>query len=376
MSSKKLLIVTNVDWFFISHRLVLAEEAVKAGWEVFVACEDTGRGSEIAIGGIKFIDFPLSRSGTNIIEEFKLYKRFIALYKAIKPDVVHHVTIKPVVYGTLAAQSAGIKGIINAVSGMGYLFTEGKIGLMQKAILYLMKLGVRKGNVSYIFQNRDDFSVLERFKITKFTKSVTIIKGSGVDLEKFAYSQPLILDRIKILFASRMLWDKGVKELRLASEILKNKYENKIQFILIGKADDDNRSAVSASYIYEWADGDYVIWKGHVDNVLDEYRRSDIVILPSYREGLPKNLIEACAVGRAIVTTDAIGCRDCVDNGINGVKVPVGDGLKLAEAIEELVNSRDQILSMGLASRKKAELEFDIKEVISKHLHIYNSSLA
>jgi len=371
----KLLIITNVDWFLISHRLVLAKAAINAGWEVYVACEDTGRGREIAVDGIKFINFPLSRSGTNPINEYKLYKRFVKLYKEIQPDVVHQITIKPVVYGSLAAQRVRIKGVVNAISGMGYMFTEGKIGLFQRLILFLMKKGSNKQNVSFIFQNRDDQSVLERHNILNQVNSVNLIKGSGIDLEKFQKSPQKINNRIKILFASRMLWDKGIKELQEATKILKHKYSSLIQFVLVGKADDENRSSVSAAYLNEWADGDYVVWKGHVENVRDEYIDSNIVVLPSYREGLPKNLIEACAVGRPIVTTDAIGCKDCVDEGVNGYKVPVKDGLALADAIEKLINNRDLMVRMGSESRLKAEREFDLKDVVSNHLRIYKEHL-
>lgn len=372
---KTLLIITNVDWFLISHRLVLAIAASKENWKVFVACEDTGRSKEIEKDGITFINFPLSRSGTNLIEEFKLYRRFIKLYKEIKPDVVHQITIKPVVYGSLAAQKVGIKRVVNAISGMGYMFTEGKIGTIQKLILFLMKKGANKPNVSFIFQNLEDLEVLKRNNILEKCRSINLIKGSGIDLNKFSFRHQNFDKKLKILFASRMLWDKGVKELREATEILKEQFSSKIEFILIGKADDDNRTSVSASYLEDWADGEYVIWKGHVENVIEEYTNSNIVILPSYREGLPKNLIEACAIGRPIITTDAIGCRDCVDEGVNGLKVPIKDSLSLANAIKKLVQDKDKIIEMGIKSRAKAENEFDVQEVISKHLTIYKEGI-
>lgn len=372
MLNKKLLIVTNVDWFLISHRLVLARAAVKAGWQVYVACEDTGRGNEIAVDGITFVNFPLSRSGTNPIDEYRLYKRFLKLYRTINPDVVHHITIKPVVYGSLAAQRVGLKGIVNAISGLGYMFVSGKVGVFQKIILFLMRKGARKSKVAFIFQNFEDRDVLAKYKVSEKARSLNLIKGSGIDLEKFSYAETSYTGKIKILFASRMLWDKGVQELREATDLLKERYNEKIQFVLIGRADDENRASVPVEYLNNWSDGRYVIWKGHVDDVLEEYKSSQIVVLPSYREGLPKNLIEACAVGRPIITTEAIGCKDCVDQGVNGLKVPVGDSLALANAIEELIGDADRMERMGRASRHKAELEFDIKDVIRKHLNIYN----
>jgi glycosyltransferase involved in cell wall biosynthesis len=352
---------------------VLAKAAVKDGWKVYVACEDTGRGSEISVEGIQFIDFPFSRSGTNPISEFKLYKRIRKLYSEIKPDVVHQITIKPVVYGSLAAQKEGVPGIVNAISGMGYMFTEGKFGFLQRFILSLMRKGANK-KVSFIFQNQDDKETLQRFGVLEDCLSVNIVKGSGIDLNYFKYSPPHDTgERIKILFPSRMLWDKGVRELRSATEILKERYKNSLQFVLVGRCDNNNKSSVSESYMHEWEDGEYVVWKGHVNNMVDEYTNAHIVILPSYREGLPKSLIEACAIGRPIVTTDSIGCKDCVDEGINGMKVPVKNSIKLADALEKLINDNTLMVTMGINGRLKAEKEFDVADVIKKHLEIYNS---
>lgn len=371
---KKLLIVTNVDWFLISHRLVLAKAAKEAGWEVYVACEDTGRGREISVEGINFIDFPLSRSGTNPIQELRLYKRLKELYLKIMPDVVHQITIKPVVYGSIAAKKVGVRGVVNAISGMGYMFTEGKIGVLQKVILKLMRIGGNRKNVSFIFQNNDDKATLEYFNILKYCKSVNLIKGSGIDLQYFRFkSLPSRDSNIRILFPSRMLWDKGVRELREASDILKEKYNGKIQFILVGMAGDNNKSAVSKDYLNEWQDGQYVIWKGHVEDMKAEYENAHIVVLPSYREGLPKTLIEACAIGRPIITTDAIGCKDCVDEGVNGLKIEAKNSKALAGAIEKLINDPSLMEMMGMNGRTKAEREFNIEDVINRHLEIYNS---
>lgn len=372
--NKTLLIVTNVDWFLISHRLVLAKAAIRDGWNVFVACEDTGRSHEIEVEGIKFINFPLSRSGTNPFKEYKLYKRFEKLYKEVNPDIVHQITVKPVVYGSIAAQKVGVRGVVNAISGMGYMFTDSKIGLFQRIILYLMRKGSNKRNVSYIFQNEEDMAVLDRFNITQRCKTINLIKGSGIDLDEYNFRPlPPIDEKIKILFPSRMLWDKGVKELKEATAILRDKYYDKVQFILVGMSDDNNKSAVSSDFLNDWEDGNYVIWKGYSKNMIEMFSDSHIVILPSYREGLPKTLIEACAIGRPIITTDAIGCKDCVDEGINGFKVSIKNAKELANSIEKFIVNPGLMSIMGVEGRKKAEREFNIKDVIRKHLEIYNS---
>ncbi|MVZ63649.1 glycosyltransferase family 4 protein [Sphingobacterium humi] len=369
---KRLLIVTNVDWFLISHRLVVASHALKNGWEVFVACEDTGRSGEITSQGIHFENLVFSRSGTNLIAEIRSYLKFKNLYRRVKPDVVHHITIKPVIYGTLAARSLGIKGIVNAVSGMGYLFVDGKFGLFQRAVMWLMRKGSNHNSVSYIFQNQDDKEVLRKFGVLERVKSVNLIKGSGVSLDEFKYQLPIKKPKLRILFAGRMLWDKGIRELRIAADILKNDLGKKIEIRMIGKVDLGNKSAVPLEYLNEWVDGEYVQWKGHIDDVYSEYVNADVVILPSYREGLPKNLIEACAVGRPIITTDAVGCKDCVDDGINGIIVPVKDAEQLALAIRNIITTPEKLLNMGMSSRRKAEKDFNVDDVVIKHLEIYN----
>jgi glycosyltransferase involved in cell wall biosynthesis len=367
------LFVTNVDWFFISHRLVIAEEALKSGFEVIVAAEDTGRSQEIREKGIEFINLSISRSGTNPFIEFKTLLIFFKLYLSVKPDIVHHITLKPVIYGSIAAKLLNIKGVVNAISGLGYTFTKGRDSILQKAMLSIMKFGFNRKNLVVIFQNENDQDELKTFGVIDPSNAIVIIKGSGVDIEKYNEFDLPSFDKIKILLPSRMLWDKGVKELREASLILKIKYSDNVQFILSGLADEDNKAGVPASYLKDWEDGTYINWIGYQKNMIEIYKDSHIVVLPSYREGMPKSLLEACAIGRAVVTTNAIGCKECVDEGINGFKVAVYSSIELAVALEKLITNHDLIRQMGHNSRIKAVNEFDVKNVISKHLEIYNS---
>lgn len=368
---KTLLMITNVDWFFISHRLVIAQEAISKGWKVYVAAEDTGRGCEIAVNGITFIDFKFSRSGTNPFEEIETLRNFRKLYKEIKPDVVHHITLKPVIYGSLTAKMLKVKGVVNAVNGLGYNFTSGRQGLVAKVMIRMMRYGFKRDNLTVIFQNGDDEKELATLGVVQPNNNVVRIKGSGVDLKKFKQTELPSFDIIKVLFPTRMLWDKGTKELHDATQLLKEKYKNKVQFILAGMADEDNKAGVPANYLNEWQDGEYVTWIGYQKDMVQVYNDSHIVVLPSYREGMPKTLIEACAVGRAIITTDAIGCRECVDEGVNGLKVPVYSVKELAGALETLFENPEMIKQMGDASRKKAEAEFDVRNVVDKHMEIY-----
>ena len=371
MKKNKILFVVNVDWFFISHRLILAEEALKNGFEVFVAAEDTGRALEIETYGIHFINLSFSRSGTNFMQEVITFIKFFRMYKLIKPDIVHHITLKPVIYGSIAARLLSIKGIVNAVSGLGYNFTGNRVGLVSKIMIKMMRFGFKSKSVSIIFQNQDDFHELAKLGVIYPKNKIFFIKGSGIDLEKFKNSSFPSFDKIKILFPVRMLWDKGVRELYDASTALKYKYKNRVQFILAGMSDEENKAGVPAKFLKSWNDDEYVKWIGYQIDMYSVYADSHIVILPSYREGIPKSLIEACAMGRAIITTDAIGCRECVEEGINGLKVPVKDSQSLANAIERLINSPNEIVEMGSRSRSKAEKEFDINTVIQSHFLIY-----
>uniref|UniRef100_UPI00404B1385 glycosyltransferase family 4 protein n=1 Tax=Flavobacterium sp. TaxID=239 RepID=UPI00404B1385 len=375
MKKIRILFVANVDWFFISHRLVIAEEAQRIGFEVFVAAKDTGRSQEIRVKGIQFINLSISRSGTNPFKEFKTIINLINVYKKINPDIVHHITLKPVIYGSVIAKTLGIRGVVNAIGGLGYNFTSGRQSFVQKVIVYTMRFGFSRKNLIVIFQNKNDQEELTDLGIIMSRNVIVRISGSGVDLEKYHESPFPSFNRIKILLPSRMLWDKGVKELREASNILKEKYRNKVQFILSGLVDEDNKAGVSDSYLKEWHDDNYVKWIGYQKNMVPIYQNSHIVVLPSYREGIPKALIEACAVGRAIITTNAIGCREVVDEGLNGFKVPIASSIDLANALEALINNHDLIKKMGYNSRLKAEKEFDVINVVKKHIKIYNSLL-
>jgi len=371
LTKNRILFVTNVDWFFISHRLVIAEEAQKRGFEVIVAAEDTGRSQEIVDKGLQFINLSFSRSGTNPIKEFNTLMKFFKIYYNLKPEIIHHITLKPVIYGSIIAKLLNIKSVINAVSGLGYNFTEGRINLVSKIMLSLMKYGF-SNNLCIIFQNKDDYKELSDLSVLSPKNKIYFIKGSGVSLQEF-YPTPLpSFNRIKIVLPSRMLWDKGVKEFHGAAGLLRANYFDKIQFVLAGMADEDNKAGVSVNLLKQWEMGDYFKWVGHQKDIFEVYKNSHIVVLPSYREGMPKTLIEACAMGRAIITTEAIGCRECVDEGINGLKVPIKDAQSLAKAIELLVNNPNKIIEMGIASRVKAEKEFDINSVIKTHLEIYN----
>ncbi len=374
LNKKKILFVVNVDWFFISHRLILAEAAIKEGYEVVVACSDSGRKQEIESVGATFVNLNFERSGTNPFKELITLYKFYRLYKNIKPFLIQHITLKPVTYGSLISFFLKIP-TVNSISGLGFNFTEDKKGFSTRLMILLMRLGFKNKKLICIFQNYDDRKVIENRSILKNSDKIVMIKGAGVDLKKFYFSKPTIKDKISIILPARLLWDKGVNEFHDASLILREKYRDKIEFKLIGMADIDNNAGVGEDEVQEWIEKGYFSRINYQIDMVPIYAESDIVVLPSYREGMPKTLLEACSIGRPIVTTNAIGCRECVDEGVNGFKVPVKSAVDLANAIEKLIINEPLRVKMGIASRLKAEREFDEKNVILKHLEIYKSLL-
>ena len=371
-NQKTILFLVNVDWYFISHILLIAKKAIAKGYIVYVACLDTGRSDEIKAIGANFINLPISRSGINPFRELSTLIYIHKIFKKVNPDIVHNISIKAVIYGSLISKLFTSIHLVNAISGLCYNFTKNRKGIIQKLLIQLLRFGFQRKNLTVIFQNEDDELFFKENRIISRNNKILRIKGSGVDLSKFRKTKLPDFDIIKILLPSRMLWDKGVKELRQASEILKPKYKGKIQFILCGFADKDNRAGVPEHYLKDWHDEIYVNWIGYKKDMVEVYNDCHIVVLPSYREGMPKSLIEACAVGRAIITTNAVGCRDCVNEGINGLKVSVYSSRELAMAIEKLILNQAILIKMGLNSRKKAEKEYDVNNVVSKHLKIYD----
>ena len=369
--NKSLLIVINVDWLFLAHRLEIAKGAQRNGFEVTIVAKDTGRKNEIETEGFRFIDLNISRSGVNPFTELKTIFNLYTIYKKTTPTIVYQVTMKPVIYGTLISRLLKIP-TVNAVSGLGYNFTDKRQGVVQKIMIFLMKLGFNKDNNHLVFENKDDYEDLEAFKVLSKKNNFSVIKGIGVNLNNFKFEDVVQKEKLIILFPARMLWDKGVKELVEASKILHKKYAHKIYFKLCGMVDIGNLESISEDYLNTIEVENYLKWYGHQTDMKSIYKSADIVVLPSYREGLPTSLIEACATGRPIVTTNAIGCKDCVDEGLNGYKVPVKSVQELADAIEKLINSPEDRKRMGIYGRQKAEREFDQKEVVKKHIDIYN----
>ncbi|WP_114793139.1 glycosyltransferase family 4 protein [Niabella yanshanensis] len=368
---KKIFYVVNVDWFFISHRLPLAIAMKNKGFDVFLLARDTGRRSEIEECGIHFLNVDFDRAGKNPLKELKVIAHLTNLFAKYQPNIIHNVTIKPVLYGSLAARLNRGKNfkIFNAISGLGYNFINGRNGLVQKILKGLMQLAY-SGNVQFIFQNPDDISL---YKTMGFLDrgNYKLIKGAGVDETIFSYKQPVTTGRIKVVVTARMLYDKGIVEFIDAANLLKINWENKAVFVLAGDIDDHNPSGISESELQRMLIPGYIEWIGHQKDVRPLLEEADIVCLPSYREGLPKSLIEAMAVGRPIVTTNVPGCKECVEHEVNGYLVPAKDHVALAEALGKLLSDKDSREKMGRLSREKMVEELSLKKVISSTFEYY-----
>jgi len=372
--SRKLLFVVNVDWFFMSHRLPIALEAIRQGYEVHIATALTDKLTVLQSHGLVVHPLSLDRSREGLWAIGKTFLQIFNVCKLVKPDVVHFVTIKPVLLGGLAARMARVPAVVSAVSGLGFVFlAEGIMAVIRRWLvknLYRVALG--HSNLRVIFQNSDDLSYLARLvKLPK--KKVSMIRGSGADLSQYCVA-PLPKGAPVVLLPARLLVDKGVREFVQSAKILRQRglSEQDVRFVIVGRPDPANPHSLHQDELARWTkEGIVELW-GHRTDMPQVMAAAKIVVLPSYYgEGLPKVLIEAAACGRVVVTTDHPGCRDAIEPGVTGVLVPVRDAVALANAIHELLSDPAKCAIMGQAGRELAVSAFDERQVVSAHLNIY-----
>lgn len=368
---KKLLFVVNVDWFFLSHRLPIALAAQKLGYEVHVATGITDRIEVLRSYG--FIVHPLSieRSSLGVVGELRTFLEIYQLFKRMRPHLVHLVTIKPVLFGGIAARLAGIPGVVVAISGLGFVFlaqgTKAKVIRFFVSALYRLALG--KKNLRVICQNTNDRDTLRNMAKIPLDK-VVMIPGSGVDLSNYPV-EDLPQGSPVVIMAARLLRDKGVREFVVAAEILKKRGEN-IRFWLVGDPDPGNPATITPHELSMWHAEGNVELLGYRNDIASLFSQASIVVLPSYYgEGLPKVLVEAAACGRAVITTDHPGCRDAIVPDESGILIPVKDSVALADAIQNLLGTPELCHSMGQAGRTLAERKFAIEKIVDSHLKIY-----
>ena len=368
--------VFSIDYQLISHRKAIVQEAVNKGFRVTVVAADTGYRPEIENMGVRFIELPINRVGTNLIEELNTFKFLYKLYKKEKPDLVHHVSAKVVLWGGLAAKLTKVPRVVNAINGLGVFFQNGKIDSLTKRIFVrILNFSHRRDKVVTILQNKDDVEFFVSNNAIPREK-IQMIDGSGIDLNDFQYTEEVVRNPLKLLFTSRMIREKGVMDVIEAAQLLKNTHKDKLCFQLCGLIE-SGPTAISNEDIEARCDGEYIQFLGQRTDVKELLQESAIVLLPSYyREGIPKSLIEAAAIGRPIVTTDSVGCRETVKDGVNGYLIPVKSPKALAEKISLLAADPELRKKMGRESRALAEKRFSLANVISRHFSIYESLLA
>ena len=367
---KKLLMIVNEDRFFLSHRKEIAVAAQETGWNVTIVCKDTGRWQEVKDLGLKVLELPINPTGMNLRQELRTFWFLYTLYIKNKDAVVHHVGLKNILWGGLAAKCACVRGVVNAVSGLGAIFSKGDIGMTARVILAVMRFSNRRRGVKVIFQNNEDRDLFLHHRVVS-EEQTAFIKGSGVDLNEFCYVPEPESETLKVVFTARMVKEKGIIELIEAAESLRPDYEGRVEFWLCGRLA-ANEDAISREELESRCDGQYIKWLGFQKDIRDVLEQCHIMAFPSYyREGVPKSLIDACAIGRPIVTTDSIGCRDVVDDGVNGFLVPIKDSSALAEKLRILIEDKELRIKMGQASRRKAEQEFGLQPVVEKHMKLY-----
>jgi glycosyltransferase involved in cell wall biosynthesis len=371
---KKILFIVNVDWFFVSHRLSIANEAMRKGYEVHIATSVTDKLDLMRENGLIVHNLKLTRGRAYYSFLSELWN-FISIIKAINPDLVHLVTIKPILLGGLAARLAGVPAMVSAVSGLGIVFSSNKLKykFLRRLLYPFFRLVFMHKNQKIIFQNKNDLNSLLSLRLVSQNKS-TIIQGSGVDLEVYKYiPEPKGVPVISL--AARLLIDKGVEVFVDASAILKKRKIN-ARFWLIGEPDSGNINSVSIKKLREWESLGLVEWLGYREDIPYLFSESNIVTLPSfYGEGLPKTLIEAAACGRAVITTDHPGCRDAVESNKTGLLIPIRNPLRLADAICALLDDSSRRINMGANGRRRAENLFDVNNVVNKHIDIYRNLL-
>jgi glycosyltransferase involved in cell wall biosynthesis len=365
----KILLFANTDWYLFNFRLALAQALRTEGNEVTLVSPEGPYVRRLQDLGFRWLRFPLSRQGTNPVAELITIVRLGRLYGREKPDLVHHFTVKCVLYGSLVARLLGIK-TVNSVTGLGFVFLEGEgtHGWLAKLVTAFYRL-VLKGTY-VIFQNPDDQAHFLQNALVD-SKRISLIRGSGVDLARFAPTAepkgtPLVI------LPARLLRDKGVEEFVEAARLLRSGGAQ-VRFALVGDSDPENPSSISASQLNDWQQEGVIEWWGWRADMEQVYAQANIVCLPSYREGVPKTLLEASACGRPIVASDVPGCREVVRDGENGYLVPPHDPQAVAEALKLLIQDPPKRIRMGGRGREIAVSEFSSARVNSETLAVYRS---
>jgi glycosyltransferase involved in cell wall biosynthesis len=374
----KFIFYANTDWYLFNFRLATALELKSHGHEVVMLSPPGEFGGRFAALGFRWIPLQMDRASLNPLREAATLQRLVRGLKAERPDVLHIFTVKCAVYGALAARAARVPAVVNAVAGMGYVFTSDRAHAraLRPVVKALMRGTLGNGHSRLILQNPDDADAFVRSRMVA-AERIRVIRSSGVNTSRFIPQQrggerkPL-----RVLLAARLLWEKGIGEFVEASRMLKSEGRD-IQFLLAGMPDYGNPRSVRLEQVEQWAREGTVDWLRHVDDMPALMSSVDVMALPSYyREGVPRSLIEGAASGLALVTTNLAGCREVVgEDGVDGLHVEPRDPRSLADALKRLDDDRDLVARLGAIAREKALAHFDERAVIRSTIDVYDELL-
>ena len=368
---KKLLYFVSEDWYFCSHRSALALAALDEGYDVYVLTRVNDHAQRISESGLTLIPIIIERHGRNILQDLKLLYEIIKIYRYIKPDLVHQVAMKPILYGTIAALFARSTKVVNAFPGLGYVFISRRLTdrILRFLLINIFKCLFMIRSVSIIVQNRDNADFFISKNVCK-KERLALIRGSGVDLKEYAQSGA-VDDVPIILFASRLLWQKGIADFVTAAALVRA-HHTQVRFVIVGGLDKNNPNSVPATTLQEWVQSGSVEWWGYQADMPRILSRSKMVLLPSfYGEGVPKILIEAAACGKPLITTDRPGCREIVIHNLNGFLVAPHDPAAIAERIGQLLEDEALCKQMGEEGRRRVAAAFSIDKVNAETLSVY-----
>ena len=372
---RRLMIVVTEDWYFWSHRAGLAVAARDAGYEVMVATRVGEHGDGIRALGLGLVNVDFSRERFSPWANLRTMRVLRDVYRRWAPQLAHHVAIKPVVLGSVAAAWAGVPVVVNALAGLGTALTSdhAKVRLARPVLRSALGWAMRRSHSYTIAQNPENARFVESLGVSP--ERISLVRGAGVDIRRFR-PEPEPDGPVRVTMVSRLLWGKGVREFVDAASLVR-KTRADVTFTLVGAPDDGNLSSVPPEQVRSWAAEGIVECWGHRDDVAEILARSHIAVLPTYYgEGIPKSLLEAAACGRPIVATDVPGCREVVRHGENGLLVPSRDPRALAGAIMALVDDPARRAAMGAESRRRAETEFADERIHAETLLVYEQALA
>lgn len=378
MSNKKLLFVVTEDWYFYSHRLPMIKAAQEVGFDVSVITNINEYEFKDKINnlGVKIYELDFNRRSLNPFNALLCIFRLIILYRKIKPDIIHHIAMKPIVFGSFAAFFSPSSKIVNAFAGLGYVFSskDKKATIIKSLLVFLFRFILKNNNRYILFQNPDDKEIFKKYNIC-VEERTKIIKGSGVDINKYHPIEKNDNENLIIIFAGRMIAIKGIDSLKKAFMILEEK-KTKAELWLCGEPDKHNPESFNVDFLKDWDKKENVKWLGKQSNMADIWKKSDVGIQISYGgEGIPKSLLEAASCGNAIIASNSAGCKEVVIDGENGFIVEPYDVDAVVDCVIKMANNRQMVKNMGKKSRELVCKEFSDSYVTKQTKEFYKNIL-